>query len=384
MLKGLPALGLALIPGIVAAQSVDTSSIAHYIPAAGSVAGAMLRARGVLVDRLRSGDLDGIGALLLYMASHPEWSGWISPRELLLARVAIGDAHLPRDPALPDLLDQAAHLREKPDARRGDEVLPTAIARVRNGGEEIAARLDRAGMSQEDRRFFLLLMNHLITNGYRARADLNRLVDRFAADYPASTLLPMARTYLRQEYREEDFGLGFSAGYLLGRFIGELSDRFAFLHGPFLSGELYIDRVTLSGTLAFGVARISEGFQAGDDRWVSGGAPAVLGSLLGGYEFRFGLLAVTPMAGLAMQSFRAPTDPQSAAPPPGTGNQLGGEIGALLGYRIPFDIGTHIDLRARVGLSTASLSSYDAGFGGAFYYASIGFALVHRPYRSIW
>jgi hypothetical protein len=378
-----PAIGL-LLGARAVAQTADTAALARYIPAAGTAASSMLRARGYLADRMNAGDLESIRTLLFYMAHHPEWRSWIAARELLLARIAVADLDLIRGGELTGLLDAAQRERTTGEGRRSDELLGIEQARVRNSGDTISARLERASATTEEGRFFSLLMNHLLVNAYRARVDLNRQVESFVAEFPAGRLAPIAQRYFHQEYRDEEFGAAFSASYILGRFLGNLSDRFDFLHGPTLSGELYIRRITILGSLTFGVAHASRPYTAVDGHWDAGTAPSILGSLTAGYELRSGLVAFTPFAGLGFQSMRAPGDDDSAAMLPRTGGRVGFEVGGILGYRIPFDIGAHIDLRARVGLSTATLGDYDPGFRGAFYYAGIGFALVHRPYRSVW
>jgi hypothetical protein len=145
-----------------------------------------------------------------------------------------------------------------------------------------------------------------------------------------------------------------------------------------LAGEAYLDALTVVLQLEFGVAHAPQPFTAAGASWPSGDLPMLSGSVVGGYEFRSGRWAVTPLAGLAMHSFR--TEPIDGGEPLRTGFRGGFDVGAMLGYRVPFDVGTHVDLRLRGGASFLGTSGYDERLGGVLLYLQAGFALVYRPY----
>ncbi len=384
MRAGLLLLMFLLAAAPLAAEPPDTTSLEEYLREPSTPDGIGARARGYLYQRLDVRDPDGVRELLSAMAAHPEWEGWITPRELLLARIYAVEPLVTRDPMLGALLAQAPL---RPRARVGvlrEELLTMEQTVVRGGLAPLSERYLRAGLDSVELRFLNLLIDHLLVKGYRARSELNREVDRFIEEAPTSPLAALAATYLRYPYREERFGLAFGAGYILGRFLGPVSDRFSYLHGATLGGELYLDRVTIVGGLGFGTARLSSGFTAAGEAWPAGNAPIVLGSLLAGWELRHGRLAITPLAGLAFQSIRSPGEQTPESRLPSTGGRVGVELGALVGYRIPFDRGTHIDLRFRLGWSSTSAGEYDPAFRGSSYFAGLGFALVHRPYLSVW
>ncbi len=91
---------------------------------------------------------------------------------------------------------------------------------------------------------------------------------------------------------------------------------------------------------------------------------------------------MTPLAGLAGQSVRGDDSAGAgSATLPRTNMRIGYDVGAILGYRIPFDVGPHLDLRVQAGRMATALGDYDPGFSGGLWYLRLGFALVQRPYE---
>lgn len=307
--------------------------------------------------------------------------GWLTASERLYTLALAADLGSMRDTSAVESLLGRAFAEGEERERGGDDLLRRERAMLRSSSERLFDRFDAQDPSGEERRFFNLLVNHLNISGYRAQARLNDRVEEFAADYPASGYTVAARAYFSKGYFESDFGAAFSAGYGGGAFVGDISDRFGKFNGPVLAGEVYAYRATLAVTLQICVASTPREFTVSSDRWPAGDARFIDLTFDGGYEFRFERLAVTPLVGISLQSLRGAGDAVAEQDLPTTQNRYGYDIGAMIGYRIPFDLGPHIDLRARLGLSHAALGDYSPDFSGSAYYVQLGFALVQRPYR---
>ncbi len=341
-------------------------------------------ARMLLARTLRMGEYTGSRALLTFMDRRRASSSnqWLSPTERLLAEVLIADSLLVRDLARLEALLTVARTTDRQNPAFPEDNLHRNLRdMLRERAETVAARFAAWEPMASEAWFFNLLVNHLYIRGLRAQEDLNRKVEEFARTMPDAPLVALAQASIWKRYSESDFGAAFSAGYSLGGFDGSLGDHFNSFHGPLLAGELYLWKLTLSGSITFGVADASRDFVAGGDLWQQGSSPFINTSLCAGYEFRFGRVAITPLAGLAMQSIRgddsAGVDPTAL---PRTRDRVGYELGAILGYRIPSDVGPHIDLRARFGRTSTALSTYDPRFSGSLWYVQFAFALVQRPY----
>lgn len=340
-------------------------------------------ARFRLLRGLREGDLPGVRGLLQFMdrRSSADSYGWLAPTERLLAEALLSDTLLIRDLSRLESLLAAARTTERQNPAFNDGLHRHMRDLLRERSEGAIGRFAALEPMASELWFFNLLVNHLYIRGLRAQEDLNGRVEEFARKMPGAPLVRLAETYIWKRYSESDFGAAFSAGYSLGGFDGALGEHFGSFHGPSLAGELYLWKWSFAGNITFGVAEALDEFAAGGERWKKGDAPFINGSLSAGYEFRFGRLAVTPFAGLAMQSVRGDDSAGiESALLPRTRDRVGYELGAIVGYRIPSDIGTHIDLRARFGRTATGLSSYDPGFSGALWYIQFAFALVQRPY----
>lgn len=341
------------------------------------------RARMLLLRRLRTSESLAARRLLVFMDARRtgESVNWLTVSERLIAETLIGDSLLIRDTARLERLLATARITEPQNISHTDNLYPALRDLLRGQSDVVTSRFLNWQPTAQEQRFINLLINHLYIRGLRAQEDLNVRVDEFARKMPDALLLPIAQRHIRKEYAEADFGAAFSAGYSLGTFDGALRDIFDFYHGPSLAGELYLYRVTLAGHINFGVAHAEREFIAGGELWERGYASFLNASLCAGHEFRFGRLALTPLAGLAMQSVRgADSSGVDEAGIPRTRDRIGLEIGGIIGYRIPSDQGTHIDLRARIGRTWSGISSYDPKFSGALWYIQFAFALVQRPY----
>lgn len=383
-MSSLRIISLVLLVGLVtvdrsarAQDAADTAALERSIGGEGGSFNAIARAR--LIRALRTDDAAAAEPLLRLMARRDPT--WLSAEERLCAGALLVDTALLRAPARLEALFAAAEREEfRGNPAYPDDALRTMrdLVRARAGG--LFRTLQERGAAPVERQFFTLFVNRCYIRGYRAHEDLNGLVSRFSAEYPGSPEARLAERYIRSDYREEPIGGGFSAGYGVGRFTGKLDDRFSYVHGPAFSGELYLWSATASASFMFGAAHIGRSFRGGNGVWPAGNAQLACVNLELGYEFRWGRLAVTPMAGLAVTNLTAPSD-AAVAEAPRTGDRLGLGIGVIGGYRIPSDVGPHIDLRVRAGSAGGGLSGYDPGFAGSLWYVQIGFALVQRPYR---
>lgn len=341
------------------------------------------RARMLLLRRLRMGESLAARRLHTFMSARVpgESADWLTASEQLIVETLIGDSLLVRDTARLERLLVTAKSTEQQSIFHADNLYHTLRDILRGQADATTARFMSWEPTEQEQRFINLLINHLYIRGLRAQEDLNERVDDFARRMPSAPLLPIAQRHIRKDYAEADFGAAFSAGYSLGTFDGAIRDVFDFYHGPSLAGELYIYRTTIAGHINFGVAHAAQEFTAGGEVWEKGYASFLNASLCAGREFRFGRLAFTPLAGIAMQSVRgADSSGVDEADIPRTRDRVGLEIGGIIGYRIPSDQGTHIDLRARVGRTWSGISSYDPSFSGALWYIQFAFALVQRPY----
>jgi hypothetical protein len=345
-------------------------------------------ARAILYNYLGTGAALRARTLVRFMDRRQDLAtttSWIGPSERLLTSLLVTDTALVHDRnRLADMLAGTVD----PDRRSifKDQLLDKLRSLMQRSIDRVVAGYDTFEPQPQERRFLELLINHLIVLGYRGRSELNAKVVRYEADYPGTWRAELARIYIVRPYNESEFGAAFSAGYSAGIFDGELGEHFPSLHGPVLGGEVYIYGATLSGLLAFGVAAADREFSAAGESWLAGSSNWTNLSLAAGYELRFERLGITPLAGLALQSARGAGDETGdAGSLPRTGYRNGLDLGIILGWRIPFDVGPSIDLRFRIDRISTALADYDPKFTGALYIVQLGFALVQRPYRAaIW
>lgn len=340
-------------------------------------------ARLRLLRAEREGDLRGSRDILQFMDRRrsADSYGWLSATERLLAETLLSDTLLVRDLPRMESLLAAARTTERQHPLFNDGLHRHLRDLLRERSDGVTGRFAALEPMASELWFFNLLVNHLSIRGLRAQEELNGRVEEFARKMPGAPLVPLAQEYIWKRYSEADIGAAFSAGYSLGGFDGSLGEHFGSFHGPSLAGELYLWRWTFTGNITFGVADATSAFSAGGEEWSKGDAPFINGALSAGYEFRFGRLAITPLLGLAMQAVRGDdSSGMDGALLPRTHDRVGYELAAIIGYRIPSDIGTHIDLRARFGRTQTGLSSYDPAFSGALWYIQFAFALVQRPY----
>jgi hypothetical protein len=303
---------------------------------------------------------------------------WLSAYERLAIAVI-----LPATDMLADSVAMARLLAAESAAPNANPFADDHAARLREhliaGATRIAARYDDHQPSEQARRFFNLLLNHLHLRGLRGRSELGARAEAFVADHPDAWRSRLLERHVVGDYREDRFGLAFAAGYRTANVHGNAGELFEYAHGAALSGEAYLDRITAVIELNVGVAHAPSAFTAGGDDWDKGDLPYLAGSIGAGYELRLNRLAVTPLVGVSLHSLRE--EPGDSLGQARTGFRGGFDAAAIIGYRIPFDVGTHIDLRMRVGIATMAMSGYDSRLAGMLVYAQFGFALVHRPYR---
>lgn len=357
----------------------DSAATAQAITTAFPGLPFMASARRLLLRDLRSLNRAEARSVLL-LVDRTDASA-LTGCERLIAETMLGEPALLRDTARLEMMLAEAVPAAGNHPGFNDGMYPALRELLRSQAVAIAAAFDERGPSEAERMFFNLLINHLFVNGLRGREELNTRTDQFAAQYPASPLVPLAERHIHLDYGEVPFGAAFSAGYGVGSFSGELGDRFAYAHGPMLAGELYIREVTVAASFIFGIAHASSPFTAHSVAWPQGNAELTNVAIDLGYEFRSGRLAVTPFAGLGVQNISISSNDGTMADAPHTGDAIGYDIGVMLGARIPFDVGPHLDFRARLGCTHTALASYDPSFAGTLWYVTIGFALVQRPYQ---
>jgi hypothetical protein len=337
-------------------------------------------ARRRLLRQLHYSDLNGARVSIAFMARRAP--AWLTAAEGLAAEALLADTTLLRDIPHLEMLMAGAASGPKQSPAYDDLLYRSEIDMLRERAEGLQDRFVAASPMADELLFYNLLVNHLYTRGYRAQEKLNARVDDFASRYPASPLAPLAVRYIKLRYAEFPIGLAFTAGYAAGLFSGDIADRYNYFHGPMIGGEVYLWELTVAAWIDFAVAKAPRDFTAGGRLWGAGSSSMVNAAFDAGYEIRLGRLAITPAVGLALQSLRgvagASGDPADL---PRTHDRLGLDLGVIVGYRIPFDLGPHIDFRAKLGRAQTSLSDYDPRFSGALWYVQFAFALVQRPYE---
>lgn len=369
------------LPGTLHAQWGDDSlSMEKLIAAENPSLPFVASARYRLIRQLRSSDLGGVRSMLSFMSRRAP--SWLTPAEQLIAETLLSDTSLLRNiPRLEGLLAGAA-MQPAQSSIYEDGLYQRERDLLRDRAEGVQDRLIEHEPAPAERLFFNLLVNHLYARGYRAQERINARVRDFAAQFPGSPLGSIAERYISKEYGEVPVGVAFTAGYGMGVFSGEISRRYNYFHGPMIGGEAYIYDITVAAWLNFGVAKAPLPFMAGGREWGAGSSPLINGAFDVGYELRFGRLSVTPVAGLALQSLRgADTTGADIESLPRTRDRLGFDAGVIVGYRMPFDVGPHIDFRIKLGRTQSALSDFDSGLAGALWYAQLAFALVQRPYQ---
>ena len=378
-----PRLGLATLAGIVGLSlplAAQPATLERRIADFRRDLPFVESARAFVVDAARRADSATVRETIARLDERRrgESPAWLSGYERLALLVALPATDVVEDSsAISRLL--AAASTESGVGPFADEHAESLRELIRTSAQRIAARYDEGGPSDEERRFLNLLLNHLHLRGLRGRGDLGARAESFASAYDGSWRAAVVRASIIGVYREDRFGMAFSAGYRSANVLGDASEAIDAAYGAALAGEAYYDALTVILELNVGVAHAPSPFVAGGVVWPSGDLPMLAGSVVGGYEARFGRWAITPLAGLAMHSLRTePTDERDE--PLRTGLRGGFDVGAMVGYRIAFDVGTHVDLRMRAGASIMSMSGYDERLNGTLLYVQAGFALVYRPY----
>ncbi|MEO5930739.1 MAG: hypothetical protein ABIR47_12455 [Candidatus Kapaibacterium sp.] len=341
-------------------------------------------ARFMLLRELGERDIRGVRDLLAFMGRRrsPDGSSWLSPAERLIAETIAADTLLVRNFSRLESLLSTAAIGPRQSMLFNDKLYARQQEVLKRDADVVASRFDQFGPSAVERVFYNLLINNQFSRGYRAQEELNNRIDTFQRHHPAEPLAQLAGEYFRKIYWEVDYGAGFMAGYTVGTFDKRLGERLNLFHGPVLSGELYFHRITMAGTAMFGTARAPSSFVAGGEEWNHGDLPCVTMSLDFGYEIRTGRFAITPMAGIAGLSVMSADSGAAGSLPLGdTHTRIGYDVAAIVGYRIPSDVGPHIDLRFVVGRRWTGLGDYDPSFAGSLWYLHLAFALIQRPYR---
>lgn len=334
-------------------------------------------ARLVLVENVKRGQWETAKTLYAFMDRRQNDGLWLNSPERLLLLTLFADTTTLLDPATLDSM--LAETWIVLGSLQSDGVRERLREVLRSGATAASDRFDSYRPTEEERRLFNLLLNHLTVRGYRAQESLNTLVHQFATEYPRSRFLPLAQTHIRREYSEQVSGLGIGASYGGGIPVGQLSNRFGKLHGLTVEIEGYLYQATFSGALQFLSLVVPGQFAVAGDLWPAGDASMTNATFSVGYEFRQGRVSCTPMLGVAaalVQSGDAVNQQEQAT----TGFGLGFDFSGVADYRIPFDEGPHINLRVRAGYSGSALSGYDPTFAGGILYLRFGFGLVYRPY----
>lgn len=335
-------------------------------------------ARLAMAETVKRGAWDETKLLLTFMDNRQNNGPWLNGPERLLLLSILPDTATLLNPAM--LEPMLAETWSIAGSLRPDGVRDRLRYLLRSGAASASDRFDGYRPTEEERRFFNLLLNHLTVRGYRAQESLNTLVAQFAAEYPRSRFLPLAQSYISRQYSEQVGGLGILTSYGGGMPTGQLGERFGKLHGLAVELEGYLYWATFSGAIQFLSLAVPSAFVAGGDSWPAGDASMTNATLSLGYEFRQGRIAFTPMVGLAAVSVQSGDAIGQQSQAIQTGFGLGFDLSGVADYRIPFDEGPHINVRARVGYSSNALGGYDPGFAGGILYFRLGFGLVYRPY----
>lgn len=357
--------------------SADSVAYEEWLAGINRRKSVVANARLVLVGYAKRGEWKAANTLRAFMDRRQNDGLWLNSPERLLLLTLLTDTTALLDPATIDPM--LAETWIVAGSLQPDGVRERLREILRSGAAAASDRFDGYRPTEEERRFFNLLLNHLTVRGYRAQESLNTLVKQFAAEYPRSRFLPLAQTHIRREYSEQIGGLGIGASYGGGIPVGQFGNRFGKLHGLTVEIEGYLYQATVTGSLQFLSLSVPNQFSVGTDVWPAGDASMINATLNVGYEFRQGRISFTPMLGVAAASVQS-GDAVNQQDQATTGFGLGFDVSGATDYRIPFDEGPHINLRARAGYSGGALSGYDPTFAGGIFYLRLGFGLVYRPY----
>ncbi|MGE3800690.1 MAG: autotransporter outer membrane beta-barrel domain-containing protein [Candidatus Kapaibacterium sp.] len=344
----------------------------------------LTNARAILLQSVERYQSDLGRELLNFMANRKGTSGWLSPEEELLTYVLLSEGQKLSDIewVAPRLQRRAA--RPGPHGIINDNLYTKLLERLRRELTNVLRKVEDGLEEEVERRFVEVVVNNLSVKGVRKTEDVNSLVDQFVEEYPESPYVRTAQSYLYLRTDQELLGAGLFAGYASGGMILSEAEVAGKAFGPSFSGELYVDRFVLSGTLFAGILSVSDSFAVADRFWSSGDASLTGASLDAGYELRFGNLMLTPFLGGTLYELREPREGSlESLEGLSTGSRLGFQSGVMVGWRIPFDQPPHIDLRLRLSMIQPGLSSFHPAFDGSIFLATLSFGLIQRPYTTL-
>lgn len=344
----------------------------------------LTNARAILLQSVERYQSDLGRALLNFMANRKGTVGWLSPEEELLTYVLLSEGEKLSDVEwiTPRLQRRAA--RPGSHGVINDNLYTKLLERVRRDPTNVLRKVQDGLEEVVEQRFVEVVVNNLSVKGVRKTEDVNSLVDQFVEEYPESSYARIAQSYLYLRTDQELIGAGFFAGYASGGMILSEAEVAGKAFGPSFSGELYVDRFVLSGTLFAGILSVNDSFAVADRFWSSGDASLTGASLDAGYELRFGNLMLTPFIGGTLYELREPREGNlESLEGLSTGGALGFQSGVMVGWRIPFDQPPHIDLRLRLSLIQPGLSSFHSAFSGSIFLTTLSFGLIQRPYTTL-
>jgi len=362
----------------------DSARVASMINDIASGPTMAARARRAILVTLETRQLEHATEVLAYVDEYAPRDlnrFWMTPAERLVAEVVLANPQRIISPQrLHDfLVGWRSERRQHADFHDG--LYDKLRDLLRRSSGPIGDELARWNIDDEGRLFFTILMNHLLVSGIRGREKLNQLIDQFAADYPESALVDIARDHIAFVYQERPLGAALHVGYASGRFDGSLADAFRSFYGPVLGAECYFWDLTVAVEASIGLAEGRRALALRSGTWPMGESSLINCTIDAGYEVRFGRAAVTPMVGAAFQDLRA-MEAAGVKPEdrPMSGVRVGFDAAVQGSYRIAFDRGPHVDFRLRVGRTQTSLDSFEETFGGGLWQVGLGVAIVYRPY----
>lgn len=370
---------LVAVPSLFG-QTLDSLAWERRLGAEGEPADTVAAvARQMLLGYLRSEDDEALAGLMAFMddrlgVGSSSDTPWLEPRERLMVEIARAHPDTVATEKVGSLLEAAVL---QPYIRRSlqDRFTLDLADYLLHYTPRMTLRLKERGASSVQQEFHLLLVNRFSTTGIRARAEVNRQIERFITSNSSSPLAALARRWLVTPYRESDLGGAIAVGWEQGGWSGPIADRLSGASGPSIELEGYIDQVTVVAGFAGATVDVPNGFVTRGDSIAPGTLGVQWARAMIGYEFRIGRTAFLPLAGVAAVGSAREAE---------EGEEIEGgatwSAGAQIGYRIlPADVGPHIDLRLRVGATGAGLALDDPALAGVRWSVQIGVAVVARP-----
>lgn len=337
------------------------------------------RARAYLHGRIEREDKGGIEPLREFMRIRTSATAWMSDEEELLLLLYLGRSDALLDTITFDRLLRGITLRDAAAYPSAIALRPLLHSAIRRDMDDVIGHLIDRSTDDDDAAFLLLLINGATVRGVRTVDDYNEGIDRFIDEFDTSRWHARARRLYKVAV-PESIGLGLHLAYHLVQPMSETPINR--LHGPTLTGALYVDRFRFDVTAHIHAVEFSRRIMIGTEVWERGvGTSYGIAASLG-YDIPWGRGWTGLFAGGRLSEMEGVTT-GSNDDAPSTGLRFAPLVGVRTGWRIPFDQPPHIDLNLVAMLATRNLPQAYEIFDAMYLSIGLGFGLIQRPYHVV-